>query len=106
MEHESELKGISRLRIDGEGRNEAAIRLWGAQVPDRREREPVKATLFALSSGSRLAKAFSARYQAENVAVTLQANIKQGVLVVASFTEFRDDDERSNYFHREFYYRR
>ena len=65
----------------------------------------MQADLFALSSRSRLAKAFSARYQSGDVAITLQANIKQGVLVVASFTEFNDDDGRSNYFHREFYYR-
>ena len=64
----------------------------------------MQADLFALSSGSRLAKAFSARYRADDFAMTLQANIKQGVLVVASFTEF-DDDDRSSYFHREFYYR-
>jgi hypothetical protein len=98
-------KGIARLRIDDNARNGATVRLWGARTPAPVEWGSVEADLFALSSGSRLAKAFSARYQAHDVNITLQANIKQGVLVVASFTEFGDGDGRSNYFHREFYYR-
>lgn len=97
--------GIARLRIDGDGSNGAILRVWGAQVPHPVEWGSVQASLFALSSGSRLVKAFSARYEADDVAVTLQANIKQGVLVVASFAEFKDDSGRSNYFQREFYYR-
>jgi hypothetical protein len=99
-------KGIARLRIDDNARNGAAVRLWGARTPAPVEWGSAQADLFALSSGSRLAKAFGARYQAADANITLQANIKQGVLVVASFTEFGDGDGRSNYFHREFYYRR
>jgi hypothetical protein len=98
-------KGIARLRINDNIRNGAVVRLWESRAPGAAERGSVQADLFALSSGSRLAKAFSARYQAHDVDITLQANIKQGVLVVASFTQFDADDGRSNYFHREFYYR-
>jgi hypothetical protein len=98
-------KGIARLRVDGNARNGAIVRLWGADVPVPTEWGAVQAQLFALSSGSRLAKAFSARHRADDFTVTLQANIKQGVLVVASFVEF-DGDNRSNYFRREFYYRK
>lgn len=97
--------GVARLRIDDDGSNGAVVRVWGAQAPHPIEWGATSAALFALSSGSRLAKAFSARYATDDVAVSLQANIKQGVLVVASFTEFKDDSGRSNYFHREFYYR-
>jgi hypothetical protein len=98
-------KGIARLSVDGNARNGAIVRLWGADAPVPTEWGAVQADLFALSSGSRLAKAFSAHYSADDFTITLQANIKQGVLVVASFIEF-DGDERSNYFRREFYYRR
>ncbi len=97
--------GIARLRIDGDGNKSAIVRVWGAQAPHPADRGAAPAALFALSSGSRVAMAFSARYDSGDVAVALQANIKQGVLVVASFTEFKDDSRRSNYFHREFYYR-
>jgi hypothetical protein len=98
-------RGIARLRIDDNARNGAVVRLWGAQTPAPVEWGSAQADLFALSSGSRLAKAFSARYQAHDANITLQANIKQGVLVVASFCEFGEGDGRSSYFHREFYYR-
>ena len=37
--------------------------------------------------------------------VHLQANIKGGVLVVATFNSIKDDSGRSSYFMREFYYR-
>jgi len=97
--------GIVRLRIDDNMRNGAVVRLWQSRAPRAAEPDSVDADLFALSSGSRLAKAFSARYQAHEVDVRLQANIKQGVLVVASFTQFDADDGRANYFQREFYYR-
>lgn len=98
-------RGIVRLRIDGDGNNRAIMRAWGAQAPQPAEWRPCPAGLFALSSGSRLAKAFSADYEADGVTVALQAVVKQGVLVVASFTEYKDDSGRPNYFHREFYYR-
>jgi hypothetical protein len=97
--------GITRLRIDSDGNGAGVVRGWGPQLPRAVEGGPTPATLFALSSGSRLAKAFSARYEANHVALNLQANIKQGVLVVASFNEFNDDSGQSNYFRREFYYR-
>jgi hypothetical protein len=98
-------RGIARLRIDDNAHNGAVVRLWGAHAPAPVEWGSTQADLFALSSGSRLAKAFSARYRAHDANLTLQANIKQGVLVVASFCEFGDGDGRSNYFRREFYYR-
>jgi hypothetical protein len=97
--------GITRLRIDPDGNDGARLWAWGARLPQPAEWGMVPAMLFSLSSESRLAGAFSARYEADGMAVALQANIKQGVLVVASFTEFKDDSGRSNYFHREFYYR-
>jgi hypothetical protein len=96
---------ITRFRIDGDGNGAAVVRGWGPQLPRAAEGRATPAALFALSSGSRLAKAFSARYEANHVAVNLQANIKQGVLVVASFNEFNDGTGQSNYFRREFYYR-
>jgi hypothetical protein len=97
--------GIAKLQIEGDGSNSAIVRVCDAQSPHPANLGVAPAALFALSSGSRLAQAFSARYHSADIAVTLQANIKQGVLVVASFTEFKDNSRRSNYFHREFYYR-
>ncbi|MBR0774228.1 hypothetical protein JQ625_05230 [Bradyrhizobium diazoefficiens] len=97
---------ITRLHIEGNGHNGATVRLWGAQRPEPVEWGSTQADLFALGSGSRLAKAFSARFRASDRDITLQANIKQGVLVVATFNQFDAGDGRSSYFHREFYYRK
>jgi hypothetical protein len=95
--------GIVRLRIEADGNRAASVGIW--EAPEPAGRPAVPAALFALSSGSSLAKAFSARYRTQDARVALQANIKQGVLVVASFTEFVEGSGRSNCFGREFYYR-
>jgi hypothetical protein len=63
------------------------------------------ASVFALTFDGRQAGAFSAVYDFGFEEVRLQANVKLGVLVVASFNRFRDESGRSNYFGREFFYR-
>ncbi|HXW23170.1 MAG TPA: hypothetical protein VEK73_00365 [Xanthobacteraceae bacterium] len=97
--------GITRLRIDDDRNGAAVVRAWGPPLPPAIEGGPIPAALFASSSGSRLAKAFSARYEANHVGGMLQAYINQGVLVVIAFNEFNDGSGQSNYFRREFYYR-
>ncbi len=59
----------------------------------------------AVTFDGRQAAAFSAVYDFGFEEVRLQANVKLGVLVVASFNRFRDESGRSNYFGREFFYR-
>ncbi len=51
------------------------------------------------------AMAFSACFAFDSMRCYFQANVKQGVLVVAYFTIFHDGSGRSNYFSREFYYK-
>jgi hypothetical protein len=96
--------GIARIAIttDGDG---LALDVTGVghEAPIAWPR--LTADPFALDSGSAKAKAFSARLAIDGVTVDLQANIKQGVLVVASFTSFNDGSGRAGYFHREFYFR-
>ena len=65
----------------------------------------VSAPLFTDSIDSKEAMAFSAVYDLGYADVHLQANIKGGVLVVATFNRIKDDSGRSSYFMREFYYR-
>ena len=60
------------------------------------------ASVFALETADRTAQAFSARLDLGDTIAELQANIKGGVLVVASFHTRPDG---SGYFHREFYFR-
>jgi hypothetical protein len=66
---------------------------------------PVPATPFAHDSRDGEAMAFSAAYDFGFQQVELQANVKQGVLVVATFNHFAASDPRSSYFTREFFYR-
>jgi len=82
----------------------------GAPAPSGSSEPPidwgrVSATAFAHDSGDRMAMAFSAAYDFGFQQVELQANVKQGVLVVASFNRFAASDPRSSYFTREFFYR-
>jgi hypothetical protein len=63
------------------------------------------APVFAFTFDSDEAGAFAAVYDFGFEEVRLQANVKLGVLVVATFNSFNDDSGRSNYFNREFFYR-
>jgi hypothetical protein len=73
----------------------SSVRDWGA----------VAAPVFAFTFDGRQAAAFSAVFDFGFEEVRLQANVKSGVLVVATFNQFRDQSGRSNYFDREFFYR-
>ncbi len=65
----------------------------------------VDAPVFAFEFDSDKAGAFLAVYDLGFEEVRLQVNVKLGVLVVASFNQFKDDSGRSSYFNREFFYR-
>src|SRR3954468_12173880 len=56
----------------------------------------VDAPLYSFTFDSRQAGAFSAVFDLGYEEVRLQANVKAGVLVVASFNRFKDDSGRSN----------
>lgn len=65
----------------------------------------VPAAVFGDRLDTREAMAFSAVVDLGYYDVHVQANIKGGVLVVATFNRFKDGSGRSSYFTREFYYR-
>jgi hypothetical protein len=60
---------------------------------------------FALNIHSRDAAGFTACYQSGSRETRLQGNWNQGLLVVASFSTFKEDSDQANYFTREFYRR-
>jgi hypothetical protein len=97
-------RGIAR--IDLEQTNGAfTVRVAGAggAAPVDWGRAP--AIPFGHDAAARAAMAFRAAYDFGFQQVELQANVKQGVLVVASFNSFAAGDPRSSYFTREFFYR-
>jgi hypothetical protein len=93
--------GIARIIIEpnGDGRVRvhcsSGVRDWGTVV----------APVFAFDFDGDTAGAFFAVYDFDFAQVRVQGNVKQGVLVVATFNAFKDDSGRSNYFNREFFYR-
>ena len=99
-----EPRGMVRVVL---GRRGAAltVRVFGAGSPVPIDWGEVEGEVFAKDVKSREAMAFAARYDFGFLRVDFQANVKQGVLVVASFNEFRDASGRASYFTREFFYR-
>ena len=73
----------------------SSVRDWGK----------VEAGVFAFDFDGAVAGAFSAVYDFGFEEVRVQANVKQGVLVVVTLNAFKDGSGRSNYFNREFFYR-
>ena len=80
------------------------VRVFGADKPAPRDWGEVTGEVYAKSFDSQEGTAFSALYDFGFMESQLQANVKQGVLVIASFVQFKDDSGRANYFVREFYY--
>lgn len=62
-----------------------------------------RCTVFAPGISDATAIAFLASFQIENIEVQISANVKLGVLVLQTYTTFRDDSNRFNYYAREFY---
>jgi hypothetical protein len=85
---------------------ELIVRTFGAGDPDLIDWGEVEADyIYANSLSSRVAAGFTARYHFDFAEIHLQANWNQGLLVLASFTSFKDGSNRSNYFSRDFFHR-
>jgi hypothetical protein len=84
-----------QMIVQASGRNDEGTHDWGS----------VAAPVFAFTFDSKEAGAFNAVFDLGYEEVHLQANVKSGVLVVASFNRFKDRSGRSNYFDREFFHR-
>jgi hypothetical protein len=81
------------------------IRAFGAGSAGVLDWGEAAARTYAKDWRSADAMAFGACFEFDSMRCHFQANIKQGVLVVAYFTIFHDGGGRSNYFSREFYYK-
>lgn len=86
-----------RMNVQCHGRSGGeATKDWGT----------VTARVYAFNFEERQAGAFNAVFDLDgNEEVHLQANVKLGVLVVASFNKVLDRSGRNNYFDREFFHR-
>jgi hypothetical protein len=102
---DSGTRGIVKVVTAVNG-SELTVRAFGAGDPDLIDWGVVEADyIYALSLSSRVAAGFTARYRFDFADIHLQANWNQGLLVLASFTSFKDGSSRSNYFSRDFFHR-
>lgn len=82
------------------------VRAFGAGDPEPNDWGETEADhIYAGSISSRTAAGLTAWYRFDTSQIHLQANWNQGLLVLASFTSFKDGSKRSNYFSREFFHR-
>jgi hypothetical protein len=86
----------SRLWVRTFGAGELEASDWGEVEAEH---------VYASSMSSRAGAGFVAQYSFDFSQVHLQANWNQGLLVLASFTRFKDGSKRSDYFSREFFHR-
>ena len=97
-------RGIIKVIVEARG-SRLMVRPFGAGDPGPCDWGEVEADhVYSNSVSSRVAAGFSARYRSGFSETHLQANWNQGLLVVATFTTFKDGSRRSNYFSREFFH--
>ena len=80
------------------------VHAYGDCSPDLCDWGEVMADVFAESIRSHEAMSFSAVYDFGFMESYLQSNLKHGTLVIATCNKFKDDNGRSNYYTREFFY--
>jgi hypothetical protein len=95
---------IARIICEPFGEGRMTVHCYGRAARDI-DWGLVDAPVYAFAFDGKQAGAFSAVVDLGFEEVRLQANVKAGVLVVATFNRFRDGSGRSNYFQREFFYR-
>jgi hypothetical protein len=82
------------------------LRVFGAAGSGSRDWGEVEAEyLFANNISSQAAAGLTAWYHLDHADIHLQANWNQGLLVLASFTSFKNGSKRFNCFSREFFHR-
>lgn len=101
---DSGTRGIVKVVTAVNG-SELSVRAFGAGDPDLIDWGEIRADyIYANSLSSRVAAGFTAWYRFDFSEIHLQANWNQGLLVLASFTSFKDGSNRSNYFSRDFFH--
>lgn len=101
----SETGGIVKIEIALRG-SRLVVHAFGAGVPGPSDWGETEAdNIFSNNISSHTAAGFTAHYDFDFSQVCLEANWNQGLLVLASFTRFKDGSNRSNYFSRDFFRR-
>lgn len=94
---------IARVVLAAED-GQLLVRLFGSSADELVDWDETEATPYMFSGTAEVA-GFHARYQLDAMRVEIAANVKQGILVIQTYTEFDDDSGRLSQFSREFFYR-
>ena len=101
---DDESQGIIKILVEARG-PALIVRAFGACDSGPCDWGEVQAgQVYSNSISSNLAAGFTAGYHSDFSETHLQANWNQGLLVMASFTTFKDGSNRANYFSREFFH--
>ena len=95
-------KGIHRVVLSRDG-DRYMLHGWGMGCDDDWGEVPV--VPHATNVASQEPAGFLARYDFGFSELSLAANEAKGLLIIASYSTFRDGSGRSSYFTREFFYR-
>lgn len=79
------------------------VRIFGAYSPEPIDWGEVEAIAY-MTGGSRDCVGFHARYSFGEIETYLAANQKLGILVIQSYTSFKDASGRMSHFAREFFH--
>jgi hypothetical protein len=82
-----------------------AVRFFGAGESGPVDWGAVNATVFFERNDEGMEQPFTARWDFDFMTVIAQGFLRQGVLVILSFTHFHDGSPRSDYFSKEFFSR-
>jgi hypothetical protein len=87
------------------GANQLTMRVTGAAPGAPMDWGATQAQVFAENTVSSQAMAFSALFDLGGMESLLQGYVVKGVLVIVSFTQVKDERQRSSSFGKEFFYR-
>src|SRR5262245_13423207 len=97
-------RGIVRVEVTARDGG-LAVRAWGAAAPSSQDWGEVWAeSLYTDGIASGKGHGFIAAYDFGFMTSQLQANLSQGLLIVAAFNVFKDGSGRADYFSREFFH--
>ena len=99
------MRRIQLVPAQNQRQNQLMMRVAGAEPGLPEDWGESEAQLFAESTTSGTAMAFSASFDLHGVKSLLQGYVVKGVLVIVSFTRVTDGRERSSSFGKEFFYR-
>jgi hypothetical protein len=99
--HGSGVVKVVAEEIDGD----LTIRFFGSIDGRLADWGPAPATLFFDRNDEGMEQPFAVRWDHGFMTVAAHGFLRQGVLVILTFTRFQDGDPRSSYFSKEFFFR-